>query len=496
MRKSKIVASLLMLLVLISPISEAKKKKVKKTAKRPVPHHIKCSNIEPVPLLGAFGMQSIVNEMNRKANAGVVVKSLSSGQILYQQHANEAMTPASNMKVITGYAALKFLGPNYRFQTRLMTDAGSRVVEGVLEGNLYLQYSGDPSLQLSDLDHLFDTLNTHGIHAIRGRLLIDTSRFVNEGSSPGTVESDESYCYGAPVSTAILERNCLTFKIAPTRAGQTAQVVFPYNVPLPVNNHVITKSSRHCHPNLLTQADGRYHLEGCVSSASQAVSMTAVVMPDSHFGEQAAARMVAKKGIQVLGECLPVASVETLQVLEGHVSAPLSSLVVEMMKRSDNLIANTLYKTVGALYHHQSATWQSSGEAVKAILHEAGVDTNGMVIIDGSGLSRDNRLTPMQLIQVLMAAYQDPEVSPYFLQALPVGGLDGTLKHRMGMKDVIGKVKAKTGTMQGVSSLSGYVETNTGELLVFSIIVNDFSGGAYVYRSLQDRFCRVMRLSY
>lgn len=496
MRKIKILASIMMVLVLISPMTEAKKKKSKKPVKKHPAPVSRCAREDAVPLLGSFGLQRIVDEMNRKASSGVVVQSMRTKELLYQQNANQLFSPASNMKVITAYAALKFLGPNFVYYTRLMTDPGVMVNNGVLEGNLYLQYSGDPTLQLSDLDQLFNQLVQRGIHTIRGRLMVDTSRYASEGSSPGTLESDESYCYGAPVSTAILERNCVTFKISPTQVGRAAQVVFPYNVNLPINNHVVTRSSGRCHPTLQVQADGRYSIEGCTNAKSAGVAMTAVVLPDSHFGEQAAASMLARKGIQVLGNNLPSAAEPEMQVIASYHSAPLSILVVDMMKRSDNLIANTLYKTVGAVYHQAPATWQNSGEAVRDILKTNQVNTQGMIIMDGSGLSRENRVTPRQLVEVLIAAYQDPQVAPVYLQALPVGGLDGTLKHRMGMRDVIGKVKAKTGTMAGVSSLSGYVETSTGELLVFSIIVNDFNGGAYVYRSLQDRLCRVMRLSY
>jgi len=182
--------------------------------------------------------------------------------------------------------------------------------------------------------------------------------------------------------------------------------------------------------------------------------------------------------------------------LQEHDSKPLSVLVLEMMRKSDNLFANALFKTIGAHYNKRSASWENSSTAEKAILEANHIDTTGMRIIDGSGLSRDNRVTPEQLSQVLVAAYQDPAIRNVYLQALPVGGINGTLKNRLGTRDIIGKVRAKTGSMHGVSSLSGYVETQSGEMLVFSIIVNDFVGGLYPYRMMEDKLCRVLRAKY
>lgn len=491
MRKTKIIASALMMcLFLVPPMGEAKKKSCKKKTR----HAVQRVASDPVPALtGAIGLQRIVDEMNRHATAGVAVESLRTRELIYQKDANQFFSPASNMKVITAFAALKFLGPNFTYHTRLMTDSQATVNNGVLEGNLYLQYSGDPTLQLEDIDKLFNQLTARGIHAVRGRLMVDTSRYVDEGISPGTESNDQAYCYGAPISTATINRNCVSFKMVPTETGKLARLEFPYNVPLKISNNVVTRGARYCHYSFKMLPDGSYALTGCVR---QPASFTIALPAGSRYGESAASALLARNGVNVIGNELPVASESQMQMLADAHSAPLSTLVVDMMKRSDNLIANALFKTVGALYNRAPATWENSGAAVRTILKENHVDTAGMQVIDGSGLSRDNRVTPLQLLQVLTVAYNDPAVAPTYLQALPVGGLNGTLRNRLGTRDIIGKVKAKTGTMHGVSSLSGYVEGNSGEILAFSIIVNDFNGGVYIYHTLQDKLCRVMRMSY
>lgn len=493
----KIKAGLLVMvmigLIVMPLLGEAKKKHHPKK-------HTHCATRQrgarAQPLLtGEIGLQRIVDEMNRRATAGVVVASLKTGSMLYQQAANQSFSPASNMKVITAFAALKFLGPDFVYTTRLMADPGVGVNQGVLEGNLYVQYSGDPSLQLEDLNKLFAQLRAQGVHAIRGRLMVDTSRYAEEGISPGTELNDEAYCYGAPVSTAIINRNCVSFNLLPAKTGHVAQVSFPYNVPLPVENEVVTRTVRNCHPALKAQPGG-YVLEGCVRPGHKPVPLTVVVPVESHYGEKAAATLLARNGIAVMGNVLSTPSEGVMQVLEIYRSPPLSALVVDMMKRSDNIIANTLFKTIGALYQKAPATWENSAAAVTAILKSNQINTEGMQIIDGAGLSRDNRVTPLQLLEILRVAYYDPRIAPIYLEAMPVGGLNGTLRHRLGAKDIIGKVKAKTGTMHGISSLSGYVEASSGEMLAFSIIVNDFNGGASLYRVMQDKLCRVLRATY
>ena len=205
--------------------------------------------------------------------------------------------------------------------------------------------------------------------------------------------------------------------------------------------------------------------------------------------------MLNRAGITVRSGTV-ISNGKDLKLIASHDSAPLSVLVVQMMKKSDNLIANSLFKTVGAHYSQTMASWQSSAAAEKDILTKSGVDTQGMVIIDGSGLSRDNRVSPDQFSQVLLAAYRDPRIFQDYLQALPVGGMNGTLRNRLGSRDIIGKVKAKTGSMHGISSLSGYVETKNGKTLAFSIVVNGFVGALYPYRSMEDKLCRVLNAQY
>ncbi len=448
------------------------------------------------PFANAYSLSGIVSDMNRRATTGVIVRSLPAGTIIYQNDAETLYTPASNMKILTAFAALKFLGPEFRFHTQILTDAPSaNPVNGVLHGNVYVKYEGDPTLTLETMNALAHQLVLRGIRTIEGALYVDSTCFDRQGIAPGTELHDRAYCYGAPINSATLNRNCITIKILPGIPGGPARIIAPYDIRLPLENSIITQNGGGCRVTIKQGENGKSFLDGYISTRRAGMPMTITIPPGDEYGQNVAAKLLARNGVTVLGDSLPT-DASHLKLLASHDSADLANLVVQMMKRSDNLFANSLFKTVGAHYNKASASWENSGIAVKNILHASGVDTTGMVVIDGSGLSRNDRVSPDQFSQILVAAYKNPEIYNDFLRALPVGGLNGTLRNRLGSRDIVGKVRAKTGSMHGVSSLSGYVETRNGQTLAFSIVVNDFVGALYPYRAMEDKLCRALSAQY
>lgn len=444
-------------------------------------------------------LSQLVAKICTRADTGIFAQSMKTGRILYAYKADKTFVPASNMKTITAYAALKYLGPGFRYHTLFLTDAASVTPRnGVLEGNLYVKFDGDPTLQLQDLNAMVKQLSNSGIRVIQGNLVIDTSRYDSDSVSPGTVDGDRRYCYGAPVEAAILNKNCLSFRVLPaSRAGMPAVLDMPYGMSIPLLSTVSTSASHNCHLSMVAGQNGAYHLDGCIAVNAKGSSLTIPVPQGSQLGESAMVAILQQQGLRVLGDHRYGVTNQNLKTVVDFPSATLAELVVPMMKNSDNLFANTLFKTVGSHFYQQSGTWQNSSAAVKAILQANGVDTGSMVIVDGSGLSRNNLISAKQFVQVLRAAYNDPVISRIYYDALPVGGLNGTLKHRLGFRNTIGKVHAKTGSMKGVSSLSGYIETTTQDTVVFSILVNDdFNGSLYPYRSFEDQACRYFQMRY
>lgn len=442
-------------------------------------------------------INQIVAQNKGRAKIGIAVQSLNTGAMLYQKDANQLLVPASNMKVFTAYAALSQLGSDFTYKTQALTDG--TLQKGVLKGNLYVRFDGDPSLKTEDLNQLFADLKAQGLRTVTGNLIIDDARYDNAGVAPGTLQSDTRYCYGAPVGTANLNRNCIPIKIvAAKRAGQKAQVVFPGGVPLPLENRVITQAGAKnvCGISFKTVSDSsRPILSGCIKLKSPPKALQVALPETRQYGRSAVVSLLKKQGIRIQGDTLAQPAKSNVTILATHHSKPMSALVFQMLRRSDNLIANALFKKVGASYFKQPGTWDHGSRAVRSLLAaNRSVNTSQMAIVDGSGLSRFNQVTAIQLVQVLRQAWNaDPSVADNFVDGLPISGdPGGTLRRRMGDAEMRGRVKAKTGTMNGVVSLAGYVETRNKQILAFSIIVNAPGGSSAQYRMLADKICRVL----
>lgn len=441
-------------------------------------------------------LDTIIAAAHSKATIGVMVQSMQTGKVLYQKNANELLIPASNLKLFTAYTALSQLGSDFHFQTEFLTDASS-IKNGMIDGSLYAKFRGDPVLSLDDLSRMVAELSHQGVMQIRGNILVDNTLYDRRGISPGTVPEDQNYCYAAPVDALILNRNCLSVFLSPAkRIGQLAHLMFPHQVAIPIRNNVVTKNGR-CHLKLTPLNNQEYELSGCVRPRNQKLGMSIALLDSREYGQNAMLALLQRYGIRFAGNVLPIhQETQRLHVLVSHDSKPLNELVFDMMKHSDNLIANSLYKQIGANYFNQAGSWENSGQAIYRILtQQHRMDLRKMVMIDGSGLSRYNLTTPAQFVQLLNVAYHDNRVAAPFITSLPVGGLNGTLRHRMLSSDMRGRVHAKTGTMKGVSALSGYIETTGHEILAFSIIVNNFKGSAGRFRILEDKICKALSVA-
>lgn len=439
------------------------------------------------------GLDQLLAQERGRGTVGIFVQSLRTGKVIYAKNADVLFSPASSMKVVTAFAALRFLGPNYKFHTEILTDAVNPAGPN-LTGNLYVKFSGDPDLSMQDLNSLFVSLANSGIRNINGKVFIDHSEFDNNGIAPGTVIKDTRYCYGAPIEATMLNHNCVAFTAMPGLSiGSPARLEFPNGIALPIVNASVTKNAKHCALKLQNTVSGEYQLSGCVAPKTHQYIMVPLLNSNS-LGATAVRSLLKQNGISITANTI-VNTNSNMQILAVHESPPLSELVTDMLKHSDNIIASSLYKKIGATYFKQPGSWENGSKAIKAILsgHD-GIDLSRMQMLDGSGLSRYDMITPTQLVQVLRAAYTDPQLANVFVNALPVDGIDGTLKHRMLTKDMIGQVKAKTGSMHDITSLAGYLETAKHDTLVFAIVVNDMAGMVWRFRALQDRICHYLHL--
>lgn len=443
-----------------------------------------------------YGKQNLTVTLDRiiagagnSADVGIQIKSMHSGDLLYSRNAHDLFTPASIMKILTAEAALLYLGPNYTFQTRLLTDA-TRISHGIINGNVYLVHSGDPSLTYTDFIDLLVALKSQNIQRINGNVYIDITAYDQSNIGPGWGPHDKQYCYAAPINASIINHNCLSFKIAPAKiAGRKASVIAnPHYYYSGIENSVMTNKrgrSRSCYVQLSTTANNGIAISGCIPKGHYAWGASTVIGDIIGYNKSLLHWLFRRYGVQVNGDITAGSAPADLSTIAVHQSKPLYLLVKEMLKKSDNIIAGSLFKKMGELYSKQPGSWQNGSTAVKGILAQrAEVDPYQITILDGSGLSPDNRIKPAQMMDVLNFAYHHLPTNYQFISALPIAGVDGTLKHRL--YNVARRVRAKTGTISGVVSLAGYAINKDKEAIAFVIIVNGHRGNIWKYRKMED----------
>ncbi len=443
-----------------------------------------------------YGKQSLVAEISSilqaidgNASVGVNVRSMKYGDTLYTKNDHRLFTPASIIKILTAEAALLYLGSEYKFPTTLLTDA-QNMQNGIINGNVYLVQSGDPSLTYYDLTDLMVTLKSQQIRGINGSVFIDNTAYDENIFGPGWVSSDKQSCYGAPISASIVNRNCLSFKVAPAKnSGQLANIIqSPRYYYGDIQNAIVTKKpgTKSCYIQMNNAPGEAISVGGCMPKGREPWGVSTVVSDIMQYNKSMVHNLFSRYGIHVQGSIDAGEANRNLSTIAVHHSKPLHTLVNEMLKKSDNIIAGSLLKKMGEFYSKTPGSWENGGEAVKHILaKKAAVDASDLTIIDGSGLSRDNKVKPSQMMQVLDFAYHNYGTNYEFISALPIAGRDGTLKNRL--HNVATKVRAKTGTMSGVVALAGYAISKDKEALAFVIIINGQNGMGWKYKEIEDR---------
>jgi serine-type D-Ala-D-Ala carboxypeptidase/endopeptidase (penicillin-binding protein 4) len=347
---------------------------------------------------------------------------LTSGRVVYEANSSRALAPASAEKLAVSFAALRLLGPGYRFRTEV---AGEGDLDGrVWRGDLFLVGYGDPTLAPADLDALARDVKAWGIRRVAGRIVGDETHF---------------------------------------DANRAARGWKPWFL-------------------------------GIESPPLSALSVDEVDIRGANESAAAAARTFAaaltRRGVTVTGRAVAGRSPAELFPLAQDLSEPLAEIVRHMNRESDNFVSEMLLKELGAAAARDGST-AAGGRVVRDALVEAGIPVGGVRIVDGSGLSRLDRLTAKSLVAILRVGSSDPEIRDAFLTSLAVAGVSGTLKKRLVRRPTRGRVIAKTGTTSQASALAGFVRRR----YVFAILQNGSPVPYWSARAAQDRFVTVLARS-
>jgi D-alanyl-D-alanine carboxypeptidase/D-alanyl-D-alanine-endopeptidase (penicillin-binding protein 4) len=425
------------------------------------------------------------------ASVGVAIVDVDSGRLLAAVNEHLAVNPASNAKLYTAAAALAVLHGEHRYETVL-----SGKIEGdAVVGALGLRGYGDPSLTTADLSAMVHELKQLGVKRV-GDVFVD-QRFFDEQTTPPAFDQqpNEWASFRAPVSAVALDENCVTLTVRPSSPGSPARVEFEPPGFVDVEGGVRTSESAGADTVELALAGngGRMSakLSGAVGSDSRIVRYTRRAEDPRLLAGYALKSLLDEADVKVTGEVkLGPASPH---VIAKHASAPLSSLLYSLGKQSDNFYAEMVFKSLAGEGHGHPAKSGDAGEVVSRWLEKIGASDQGVTIKNGSGLFDANRVTAWSTVELLRWAWRDPAVQPEYVAQLAVGGVDGTLHHRFRGELVKRHVRAKTGTLDDVIALSGYLLRDDGKgPVAFSIFFNHVGGKQDGARHAADRLVELL----
>lgn len=433
---------------------------------------------------------------------GVLVKSLKTGEILYKRNADKLFIPASNTKLFTSAAALSLLGSDFVYQTSLF--ANGIIRNNKLLGDLIIQGSGDPTISnrfingniTSIFEAWADSLISKGINEISGNLFGDDASFDNFGSGKGWLIDNESAWFSAPSGALSFNDNTVMIEVKPSEINFPAEIrVIPNTKFVTIMQKVITVDNNSLQTIKISRLRGSnlISVNGAIKKDSKPVIEYVSISDPTLFFLTVLREVFEQKGIVVKGKVGSISISEKIIIAENlslmftHESVPLHMIVKELNKNSNNFYAEQILKTIGLeVYSYGSA--ENGVKACKELFATMGINPDNMIMVDGSGLSRLNLVSPRQIVNLLTFIYSSDQSSPFYY-SLPLGGVDGTLVNRMKRTSAENNVRAKAGFNENVSALSGYLKTVEGETLAFSMIVNNFLVSPGFVNYFEDKVC-------
>jgi serine-type D-Ala-D-Ala carboxypeptidase/endopeptidase (penicillin-binding protein 4) len=422
------------------------------------------------------------------AQWGVEVISLDRGDILFAHNPNRLYMPASNNKILTTASALMRLGPDFRYQTRISADG--TIADGILKGNLIVTGAGDPTLAArfheSDPFRVFKEwaakLKEKGVRRIEGALVGDGRAFPRPFIGQGWEWDDLAYGYAAPVSALQFNENLCAIEVMPGEAEGAPAVVRCSPLPdyLAIDAQVATIAAGARGRVEIRRGERRESIivRGTIAAkADRDVTTVAVELPTQYY-LAALRKTLQEEGIDLTRAALKAMDESDASAPTGgdplwtHASPPLAEILKPLLKVSQNLYAETLARTLGLVARNQG-DFDAGREVVQETLERMAIPKGTYAYVDGSGLSRQNLVSADMLVRIFKYMYRNRNYAVFY-DALPVAGVDGTMRSRLRGTKAENNVHGKTGTIAYVRCLSGYVKTADGEMLAFAMIANNF----------------------
>jgi D-alanyl-D-alanine carboxypeptidase/D-alanyl-D-alanine-endopeptidase (penicillin-binding protein 4) len=432
---------------------------------------------------------------------GACVIDLAARKVVFAHGADEALIPASTMKLFVMAAAIDQLGPHFAFNTVLATDGSNLIVVGDGDPGFgderLCSARGEPIT--ADLRRWADSLIAAGINHVSGDLIIDESIFDDQRLHPTWEPDDLPKWYAAPVGGLNFNGNCVDLTLSPRAGGRGAcgvSVQPPAGIIEIINKCTTgdgTPTLHHSFDSMTYTVIGRCNKKwsfGSVSFPDPGLLFADTFRTVLQAHGVSVAGTIRRAGVRQQSGLLP----SSLRVI-GRKTTPLTDVLARIGKNSQNLFAECLLKRTGYDRARRSGlanprgSWPLGEIAIRETLEKLGVDSRNLVVADGSGLSRVNACTARQLAVLLAQMIEHPHAALLY-ENLAEAGVDGSLRRRL--QRHAGRVHAKTGTMTGVRSLAGYIDGETGPRYAFAVMFNGYRGPSTPYKEIQDRFCQIL----
>ncbi len=394
---------------------------------------------------------------------------------LLSWNADKLQNPASVMKLVTTAAALDILGPGYVWPTEVYTTAP--VQNGTLKGDLILKGYGNPMFFTEDLLALLQALRERGLQSIQGNLVLDNSFFSLPYEDPAAFDGAPYKPYNALPEALLLNQRATRFVISPDPVSKRLNIQPEFPIPgLRVENGIKANAKAGCaEPNMRVtpgSAETVVEFSGSLSPNCPEDDLYRVVASPEAMMLGAFKTLWAQLGGQFNGSVRVAALPSKAQLIYTHPSRPLAEIIIPLNKLSSNVMARQLLLTIAAKVYGAPATPEKGAHAIDQWLKQNNLRWPGFVLGNGSGLSREARISVRQLGDLLMHVYRSPTM-PEFAASLPIVGIDGTVKKRLKSEDIQGRAQVKTGTLNGTRAIAGFMYSRSGQPYIVAVLQNE-----------------------
>ncbi|MBK8945093.1 MAG: D-alanyl-D-alanine carboxypeptidase/D-alanyl-D-alanine-endopeptidase [Ignavibacteriae bacterium] len=424
----------------------------------------------------------------------VSIYDLTDDKLLYQKNEKQLLTPASNMKILTSSAALEFLGSDYSFQTSVYHNG--IIMDSICYGDIFVKGGFDPEFSTDDLDTLVSKIISYGIKEIRGNIYGDVSNMDSLFWGNGWMWDDDPSSDFPYLTPLIINDACVQIEFEPGELNKEAKIkVIPETDFFDISNTSVTTNNETEKFEITRDWQSRGNeiiIKGDLQiSAKKDTSKINIVNPEFYFLYLLKEKL-EKQNVEFLGK-LDTATTPQFAKNIYTFERKYKDVIVNLNKDSDNLNAEMTLRALALKNFGKPASAENGIKMIDSLINQSGLNSDNYVLADGSGISRYNLISAELLVTLLKYMYQNSKENYEVLKnSFPISGIDGTLSNRMKNTKAYKNVNAKTGTLSGVSSLSGYLKSADSHEIAFAILIQNFVGSSKSARNFQDRICTIL----